>query len=219
MPTSEGATTHRARPDGPGCLPTTPAPSHPPHAAATTPATTLDAVARPPAHPEHPDDRGGRDARDGEGGFVAGGEALALGALVFVVGAILAINAWGVVDAHMAADAVAREVARTLVESDPGPGLAGTLQAVGAQVADDMGHGDGVSLGYGAGTASSSTTGDPGGLLQRCQRVTVTATLTSTTVRLPFVGGWGAPWTVRGSHTEVVDPFRSGLPGEADCDG
>lgn len=167
-----------------------------------------------------PSDRSRSWGRDvtGEDGFVAGGEALALGALVFVVGAILAINAWGVVDAHMAADAVAREVARTLVEADPGPGLAGTLQAVGAEVADDMGHGDGVTLGYGAG-AASSIGGDPGGLLQRCQRVTVTATLTSTTVRLPFVGGWGAPWTVSGTHTEVVDPFRSGLPGEASCNG
>lgn len=153
----------------------------------------------------------------GQDGFIAGGEALVLGAVVFLVGAILAINAWGVVDAHMTADAVAREVARTLVEAEPGTGLAGRLQAVAGDVADEMGHGNGVTLDYRNGT-DGPTTGDPAGLVRRCQRVTVTATLTSTTIRLPFVGGWGAPWDVSGTHTEIVDPFRSGLPGEADCD-
>jgi len=49
-----------------------------------------------------------------------------LGCLVFVVATMLVINAWGVVDARMAAEAVARQIARTLVEAKPRSGLACT---------------------------------------------------------------------------------------------
>ncbi len=147
---------------------------------------------------------------------MAGGEALLLGCLVFVAGAILVVNAWGVVDARMAADAVAREVARTLVEADPGGGLGAELRSVASAASATLGHGD-VVLGFRDG--GGATASDPGRLLQRCQRVTVTATLTTTTLRLPFVGGWGVPMSMTGSHSEVVDPFRSGLTGVADCRG
>ena len=35
---------------------------------------------------------------------------------------------------------------------------------------------------------------------------------------LPFIGGYGrAPFRVRSAHSEIVDPFRSGVPGEAEA--
>lgn len=116
-----------------------------------------------PARPHHP---------SGEGGFVAGAEALLFGCLVFVVATILVINAWGVVDAGMTADAVSRQVARTLVEAGPQAGLSWELQGVANRVADDLGRPGGVVLAY-AGRSGSS---DPTSLLTRCQEVTVTAT-------------------------------------------
>lgn len=152
--------------------------------------------------------------QDDQGGFVAGAESLLFGCLVFVVGTMLVINAWGVVDARMAADAVARQVARTLVEADPGAGLTLELATVANRVATDLGRPGPVVLGYADDTSDVT---NPGTLLTRCREVTVTATLTSTTIELPFIGGWGSPWDVTGRHTEVVDPFRSGLPGEVDC--
>lgn len=153
-----------------------------------------------------------------QGGFVAGSESLVFGCLIFVVGTLLVVNAWGVVDARMTADAVARQVARTLVEADPDDGLGADLRSVAAGVADQMGRPTAVTLGYR--DAGGSAVTDPAKLLVRCQRVTVTATLATSTVHLPFVDNdWGPPWQVTGTHTEVVDPFRSGLPGEADCRG
>jgi hypothetical protein len=36
-------------------------------------------------------------------------------------------------------------------------------------------------------------------------------------IRLPFIGGYGHAFDVVASQSEVVDPYRSGLPGEATC--
>lgn len=164
-----------------------------------------------PDHRDRPD-----AARRREGGFVAGAEALLFGNLIFVVGVLLTINAWGVVDAHMTADAVARQVARTLVESDPELGLPSELQGVATAVMDDMQRDTPVTLRFL--DADGVAVDNPANLLVRCHRVTVTATLSTNTVNLPFVADtWGLQRQVTGSHTEVVDPFRSGLPGEVDC--
>lgn len=166
----------------------------------------------PPAPPEPVANAGGQ----AQGGFVAGGETLLLGSLVFLVGILLAVNAWNIVDARMTADAVAREVARTLVEADADAAVGGRLDDVAAATAGAMGR-DGpvrVEVVDPAGT----TIADPAAILRRCQHITVRATITTDTVRLPFVGSWGMPWSMTGEHHEIVDPFRSGLPGEADCD-
>jgi hypothetical protein len=34
---------------------------------------------------------------------------------------------------------------------------------------------------------------------------------------LPWIGGYGEGFVVRSSHSEIVDPFRAGLPGVATC--
>src|SRR3546814_20945826 len=62
----------------------------------------------------------------GDGGQVGGIEAIPFGLLIFVIGSLLIVNAWGVVDAKFATDAAARQSARTSVE---GAGLAGALNA------------------------------------------------------------------------------------------
>lgn len=53
--------------------------------------------------------------------------------------------------------------------------------------------------------------------LVRCNPITVRVTLSVPTLRVPFVGGFGGTWDVASSHTELVDPFRSGLAGNGDC--
>jgi hypothetical protein len=49
--------------------------------------------------------------------------------------------------------------------------------------------------------------------------VTFEATYEVPALSLPFIGGYGrAPFDVRSSHSELVDPFRAGLSGSAeDC--
>ena len=61
-----------------------------------------------------------RPSEAGEAGQVAGIEVLPFAVLVFVIGGLLLVNAWAVVDAKMAASAAAREAARTYAEIPAG---------------------------------------------------------------------------------------------------
>lgn len=144
--------------------------------------------------------------RHGEGGVV-GLEALAFGVLVFVVGTLLVVNAWGVVDAKIASSSAAREATRVLVES----GGDVSLQAVAERTADA------TLVGHGKDPARvRSVIVD--GVLGRCERIAVTVTYETPTVTLPLIGAFGSGGVdVSGSHSEVVDPLRSGLAGEARC--
>jgi hypothetical protein len=36
-------------------------------------------------------------------------------------------------------------------------------------------------------------------------------------LRLPFIGGYGHAFDVVARQSEVIDPYRSGLPGAATC--
>lgn len=140
----------------------------------------------------------------GDHGVVGGAEALVFGVLVFVAGALLIANAWAVVDAKMAVSTAARETARSYVESD------GDLTA-----AEAVGR-----------AAFAATTGlDPSrlafvgatGAFARCERVRVSYRYRVPALSLPGGIGWGAGFEVSASHSELVDPYRAGLPGQARC--
>jgi hypothetical protein len=144
--------------------------------------------------------------RRGEAGQVGGAEALAFGILVFVVGTLLVANAWGVIDAKLAASAAAREAARAFVEAASEPRAEDEAHQAARQAIE--GHGrdpDRMAL-------------DHTGTFARCVRVTFEARYPVPTISLPWIGGiGGSVITARGRHSEVVDPYRSGLPGRADC--
>lgn len=145
----------------------------------------------------------------GDRGQVGGIEALPFGLLIFVLGTLLIANAWAVIDAKFATDAAARQAARTFVEGDDaGAALAAALEAGRAAVAAHGRDPDRVRI-------------DPVGSpeLVRCERATFEAVYEVPALSLPLIGGYGrAPFRVRSSHSELVDPFRSGLPGRAeDC--
>lgn len=145
----------------------------------------------------------------GDAGQVGGIEALPFGLLLFVVGTLLIANAWAVVDAKFATDAAAREAARTFVEgTDTSAALADAERAARASVA---GHGRDPER------ATIRPLGDP--VLVRCERATFEVVYEVPALSLPLIGGYGtAPFRVRSAHSELVDPFRSGLPGDAgDC--
>ena len=142
----------------------------------------------------------------GEGGQVGGVEALAFGILVFVVGALLVANVWGVIDAKLATTAAVREAARAYVEA-PGPGV--------ADLAADRAARDAVA-GHGR-DATRAEVERISGTFRRCGRVTLQVSYPVPAIALPWIGGWGHGFTARSRHSELVDPYRSGLPGEADC--
>jgi hypothetical protein len=145
----------------------------------------------------------------GERGQVAGIEALPFGLLIFVAGTLLLVNMWGVVDTKFAADASAREAARYVVES-AGAGVEPWTVRDGAQQAAERTFAD-------HGKQRSIEVDPPGATIVRCERVTVRVSTVVPAIRLPFFGGYGDGFDVVATHSELVDPTRSGVDGRADC--
>lgn len=152
-----------------------------------------------------------RTTTRGERGQVAGIEVLPFGLLIFIAGALLITNMWGVVDSKFATDAAAREATRYIVESarsdvDPATIRAGAT-AIARQTLDDHGR-----------TGPAQVEIEPDAVvLTRCLRVRVTVRTEVPAIRIPFIGGYGEPFDIVATHSELVDPTRSGVAGRADC--
>jgi hypothetical protein len=146
---------------------------------------------------------------------VAGGiEALPFGFLIFIVGALLIANAWAVIDAKLAVSAAARETTRTYVEAPAAlsPEAAFTAASAAGEAAFAAQRGSSrrpvVRLEAGAGQSRV-----------RCTLVVSEVSYRVPAVTVPWIGGFGRGFLVRATHAEIVDPFRSGLAGRADCAG
>jgi hypothetical protein len=142
-----------------------------------------------------------------DSGQMAGMEAIPFGLLILVVGALLVANAWAVVDAKLAVTAAAREAVRAFVEA-PSEEAAHRLATTAAR--------DSIA-GHGHDPAALRLTIRTGSGFGRCSEVTIDAEMRVPSVTLPFSRGFGRDFAVRATHTEVVDPYRSGLAGEAIC--
>jgi hypothetical protein len=141
-----------------------------------------------------------------EQGQIGGLEAVIFGVLVFVIGTLVVANAWGVIDAKMAASAAAREATRAFVEaSDPDTALDAARRAAAETI---RAHGRQPSrMGF----------LPPDGVLRRCARVAMTVTYDVPLVSIPLLHRLGNGFTVSGRHSEIVDPFRSGLEDTDQC--
>ena len=149
-----------------------------------------------------------RHAESGQGGI----EALPLGLLVFVVGALLIANAWAVIDAKLAVSSAAREATRTYVEAPAALSSDEAFAAARSAAEDAFAAQRGSSRRPDLRLIAGSD-----GARDRCTRVTAEATYRVPAVTVPWVGGFGRGVTVRARHSEIVDPFRSGLSGTAGC--
>ncbi len=138
---------------------------------------------------------------------VVGFEVLPFLVLVFMVGSLMFAQSWAVLDAKMATTSGARQATRTYVEQSGKSSSNASKRAVQAGETAITAH----SL-----PGESSIT--PIGVLslQRCQRVTFAATQKIPALRLPLRSN-PSPIVVRSQHSEIVDPFRSGLKGQATC--
>jgi hypothetical protein len=139
-------------------------------------------------------------------GFVGGFEGLLFGLLLFVAGTLLIGYAWGVVDTKAATEEAARQAARTYVEASSAT-LAGPSARSAAATA---------LAGYGR-DPNRATVGVAVGSFGRCERVTISVGYPAPLLALPFVGRVGSGQDVRADNSELVDPYRSGLPGTATC--
>jgi hypothetical protein len=145
-----------------------------------------------------------------EEGFVAGLEALAFGVLVLVVGTLVIVNAWAVIDARFATSAAAREAVRAVTQAPelglPEAQLAQRARSAAAQALAAHGY-----------ERAPELIGPP--LRQaRCAIVEVTVALDVVPTILPWVRQ-PPTYRVASTHSEVVDPFRAGLDGDGvgDC--
>ena len=146
--------------------------------------------------------------RRDEAGQVAGIEAVPFGLLVFVVGVLLVSNAWAVIDAKMTVAAAAREATRAYVEA-PADSDALSLARAAADEAVRGGGRDPARL-----RLVPESVG-----LTRCQRITFAASYPVPAVTVPWVGGYGEGFTANARHSEIVDPYRSGVAlGAERCD-
>lgn len=132
-------------------------------------------------------------------------EAVVFGVLVFVLGTLVVANAWGVIDAKLAASSAASEAARAFVQAP-----AGTDPLAQARAAADQAMVD-------SGRSTARMTLLMAGGLTRCTRVTAVVRYRVPVVRVPLLGGFGAGFVATAEHAELVDPYRSGLPGQALC--
>jgi hypothetical protein len=116
-----------------------------------------------------------------------------------------------VVDAKFAVDAAAREAARYVVEaagSDRHPSdVRAGAEAVALRTIED----------HGRRRSPTVQVRPEHALLERCERIQVTVATEVPAIRLPFFGGFGDGFDVVATHSELVDPTRSGLDGRADC--
>ncbi len=144
-----------------------------------------------------------------DSGQLAGIEALPFGILTFVVGVLLVANAWGVVDAKMATTSAAREGVRAYVEAPD--------QATGAALADAAARQAMAGHGRDSEVTQVNVTHEGDRPWGRCTRAIVTVRHPVPALRLPWIGGFGHAFDVASRQSEVVDPYRSGLTGEANC--
>ena len=144
----------------------------------------------------------------GDAGQVGGMEVLPFGFLLFVSVTLLFVNVWGVIDAKLAVTSAAREGARAYSESDDEAAARATSVASAEQTL--AAYGRGGDRAFIDPPVLSSSFG-------RCARVTITVSYEVPAIAIPFLGGLGSSQLVTSSFTEVVDPYRDRLVGDARC--
>jgi hypothetical protein len=137
---------------------------------------------------------------------MAGIEAVPFGLLVFVVGALLVSNAWAVIDAKTTVAAAAREATRAFVEAPAGSDALALARAAAEEAVRGGGR-DPARLRLVPESAD----------LERCRRVTFVASYAVPAVSVPWVGGYGEDFNATARHSEIVDPYRTGLPPGPGC--
>jgi hypothetical protein len=141
-----------------------------------------------------------------EAGFVAGGEALLLGVVVFVFGTLVLLGGWSVIDARFAAAGAAREAVRAAVTAEPGADL-GAVGVAAARTA---------LAAHGLDPARAAVhVAHPG--QRRCAEVQATVRVEVPLAVIPSLRGRSARVPVVATHREVIAPYRSGLPAGVHC--
>jgi hypothetical protein len=134
-------------------------------------------------------------AEDDEAGFVGGLWGWIFGLLIFVAGTLLVARTWA-----------ARQAARTYVQAPNG------IEA-GSQAEQAA---DAALGGYGR-NPSAASVALVSGTFSRCSLITIKVSYPAPMLVLPWLGPVGHGGRVSAVNSELVDPFRTGLPGTSSC--
>lgn len=155
-----------------------------------------------------------RAVRD-ETGAVGGLEGLAFGVAIFVFGLLLVMSTWRVIDTKLAVASAAREAVRSYVETPVGEDPLFSARAAAASVVAGYGM-DSDAAGFDVRTVGPDGATAPAAF-ERCAIVSIEVRY-PVELSLPFANRI-APVTASTTASEVLDPLRSGLEGEAACVG
>jgi hypothetical protein len=133
----------------------------------------------------------------------AGAEILFFSVVMFSALTLVVINTWATIDAKFMVTAAAREATRSFVEAESASSAATEANAAAAR----------VIAGYG-GSAKGQPLLTITGSFGRCQRVAIRSSYEIPALTIPFFGITIGKRTVGSTHSEIVDPYRSGLRGE-----
>lgn len=134
------------------------------------------------------------------------GAEVVLGGIVLLVGLALALaNVWIVLDAKTAVSTTARAGAQTFIEQNSLEAAEAALHAEAAQALNGR-----FPMRW---VATPSLTA-----FVRCAPVDVTVSVRIPVVAIPFLGAIGGTKQVSSTHHTRVDPYRSRVPGEAECE-
>ena len=133
---------------------------------------------------------------------------LPFGFLMFVSITLVLVNVWGVIDTKLAVTKAAREAIRVYVESTDSQVALITAKQRATETLEAYGK-DGDRAIVGEPTTK--------GGYRRCGSASITVSYDLPVARVPFLGEFGNSHTVASTYTEVIDPFRSGLKGAAQC--
>lgn len=132
-------------------------------------------------------------------GFAGGADMLFFGFIALGISVLVIVNTWAVIDTSLAVNAAAREGARTFVEADPADPFTDSRRAMD-RVMDQYGKTDAADLRVeiieGVG-------------FERCAVVRTSAAYDIELIDLPLFGSLGSH-RISATHSERVDPFRSG---------
>ncbi len=143
-------------------------------------------------------------------GVLAGADILLFGLVGVIFTSLVIMNAWLAVDTSLAVSAAAREGARAAVESADGPSARTNAETAMRNVMGQYGRDI-------PGNLNVDITFSNG--FVRCQPVTANVGYRINLISLPLFGDLGSH-TINATHTEIVDPFRSGtftFDGAAGC--
>ncbi len=145
----------------------------------------------------------------GDHGQVGGIEVIPFGILTFIIAMLVIANVWGVVDSELSTSSAAREAVRAFVEAPDEDSARSRAESAAVMAFQGQGRS--------AGATSISIAYHGARSWGRCSRVTVTVRHPVHAIRVPIIGGFGHGFDAVASQSEVIDPFRSGLPGDAQC--